>query len=64
MIEAGYGPAPGLPAGVLERRPGPDRALALAGCFGPFRLAGQSWSIRRGGGFWCRAGDDRVTLRA
>jgi hypothetical protein len=64
LIVAGYGPARGLPAGVLERRPGPNRARALLACFGPFRLAGTEWTIRHGGGLWCNSGDNTVTLKA
>ncbi len=54
VIDAGYKSAPGLPAGVLERRPGPNLAATLARCFAPFKLAGEQWAIRRGGGFWCQ----------
>jgi len=36
--------------GIYVRRPGPDPAPWMGGCFGPFRLGGQTWEIRRGGG--------------
>jgi hypothetical protein len=49
--------------GVLERRLGPDPAPWMKLCFGPFRLAGLSWRIARGGGFWCRAGVASDTMR-
>jgi hypothetical protein len=63
LIGAGYGPRRGLPVGVLERRPGPNRATALLACFGPFQLVRIEWTIRRGGGLWCRSGRDTITLR-
>ena len=62
VIAVGYAPVRGLPAGILARRPGPDRASALGGCFGPFELARASWTIRHGGGFWCRRAADTVAL--
>jgi hypothetical protein len=49
--------------GVLERRPGPDPALWMRNCFGPFRIAGESWRIARGGGFWCRPDGHGDVLR-
>jgi hypothetical protein len=64
LIAAGYGPASGLPAGVLVRRPGRNRAAPLLSCFGPFELAGVTWTIRRGGGFWCPQGADRIWLQS
>jgi hypothetical protein len=64
VIEAGYRPTPQLPSGVLERRPGPNRAAALAGCFGPFLIAGRQWTIGAGGGLWCRSGPAAVLMRA
>lgn len=40
--------------GFLARRPGPDPAPWMRDCFGPFRVAGRSFRIDRGGGFWCQ----------
>lgn len=62
VIDAGYEPAAGLPSGLLKRRPGADRAARLAACFGPFRLAGATWTIRAGGGFWCRGSGPVIAL--
>jgi hypothetical protein len=62
VIAAGYRTESRLPSGVLERRPGPNRAATLARCFAPFELAGQQWTIRRGGGFWCQAAPAVMTL--
>jgi hypothetical protein len=62
VIQTGYRPAPGLPPGVLERRPGPNTAAALSACFGPFHWAGATWTIRRGGGFWCQKGPQSMVL--
>jgi hypothetical protein len=63
VIEAGYGPAPGLPPGFLARRSGPNEAAALRDCFGPFELGGRDWEIRDGGGLWCRDGNGAIELR-
>jgi hypothetical protein len=41
--------------GIFVRRPGPDPAPWMSRCFGPFHIAGVSWRIARGGGFWCRS---------
>ncbi len=49
--------------GILQRRPGPDPAPWMRDCFGPFRVAGAEWKIRRGGGFWCRPGGRADELR-
>jgi hypothetical protein len=62
LIAAGYAPAPGLPPGVVKRRPGPNLAGALSRCFGPFHLAGGAWSIRAGGGFWCETSPGVISL--
>jgi len=62
VIEAKYARSGAVPEGFLARRPGPDPAPWMAGCFGPFDLAGSSWRINRGGGFWCREGQS-LTLR-
>jgi hypothetical protein len=48
---------------VYERRPGPDPAPWMRRCFGPFRTAGVTWRIARGGGFWCRVAAGSATLR-
>jgi hypothetical protein len=64
VIAAGYRTAPGLPPGALERRAGSNRAAALASCFAPFDDAGQTWTIRRGGGFWCQTSPDVMALGA
>lgn len=62
VIAVGYRPAPGLGTGVLERRPGPDRAAVLASCFAPFQLGGDAWTIRHGGGFWCQTARGVIML--
>jgi hypothetical protein len=49
--------------GAYEPRPGPDPAPWMARCFGPFRIAGASWRIAAGGGFWCRSRPGGSTLR-
>jgi hypothetical protein len=54
IIDAGYQAAPGYPAGVLIRRPGPNLASRFGGCFGPFTLGGAQFDIRGGGGLWCQ----------
>lgn len=53
----------GAPAGVLVRRPGPERAAWMRHCFGPFAAAGASFRIRRGGGFWCSFSRDQLQLK-
>jgi hypothetical protein len=55
--------APYVSPGVLALRDGPDPAPWLRFCFGPFDIAGAKWSIRRGGGFWCRPGGRGALLR-
>ncbi len=62
VMAAGYASVPGLPSGILERRPGINRAAALAACFGPFHLAGATFEIRAGGGFWCRGAGQSISL--
>ena len=39
---------------LLVRRRGPERSPWMRGCFGPFEVAGASFRINHGGGFWCR----------
>lgn len=56
VIRARYRAATGLPAGLLERRAGPEPAAWMRSCFGPFNVAGTELRIRRGGGFWCSRG--------
>ena len=53
VVRAKYRPATGIPAGLYARRPGPDPAPWMRFCFGPFEVAGQSFRINEGGGFWC-----------
>jgi hypothetical protein len=53
VIAARYVAQPGLPEGVLGRRPGPEQAAWMRHCFGPFKAAGASFRIHHGGGFWC-----------
>ncbi len=53
VIAARYVAQPGLPEGVLGRRPGPEQAPWMRDCFGPFAAGGASFRIRHGGGFWC-----------
>jgi hypothetical protein len=62
VIAARYVPAPGLPPGVLERRPGPEQDAWMRDCFGPFAAAGASFRIRHGGGFWCSLSPDQLQL--
>ncbi len=62
VIEAKYARSASVPEGFLARRPGPDPAPWMGRCFGPFPLAGASFSINRGGGFWCRE-RELLTLR-
>jgi hypothetical protein len=50
-------------AGFYVRRPGPDPAPWMRDCFAPFHIATLSWSIRRGGGFWCRPGGRGTVMR-
>lgn len=54
VIDANYGDRGNAPEDFRERRPGRNRASWMARCFGPFRLAGSTWRINHGGGFWCR----------
>jgi hypothetical protein len=63
VIKSGYGPQQAPVLGLLERSPGPPRSPWMRHCFGPFELAGKSFDIRRGGGFWCASGTDGLTLR-
>jgi hypothetical protein len=53
VIAARYVAQPGLPRGVLGRRPGPERGAWMRHCFGPFSAGGARFRIRHGGGFWC-----------
>jgi len=64
VIEARYGSSPAAPAGLVERRPGPERAAWMRECFGPFALRGAALRINRGGGFWCASprARDELTL--
>ncbi|HLM87006.1 MAG TPA: hypothetical protein VK272_12540 [Solirubrobacteraceae bacterium] len=62
VIAARYAPEPGLPQGVLGRRPGPERASWMRNCFGPFAAGGASFRIHRGGGFWCSFSPDHLQL--
>ena len=63
VIRAGYRQAPGPPPGFLARDPSGSRAPWMRDCFGPFDAAGTEFGIRRGGGFWCREGDEVLRLR-
>jgi len=62
VIAERYVAEPGLPHGVLGRRPGPERAAWMRDCFGPFTAGGVSFRIRRGGGFWCSFARDSLQL--
>jgi hypothetical protein len=62
VIGARYRAAPGLPQGVLERRPGPERETWMRNCFGPFAVRGVGFRIRHGGGFWCSFSPNRLAL--
>jgi hypothetical protein len=65
VIDARYAPTQDSALtgrGILERRPGAERAPWMRTCFGPFRFAGMHFEIRHGGGFWCRDGT-RIALR-
>jgi hypothetical protein len=53
VISARYAAEPGLPQGLLGRRPGPEQDSWMRDCFGPFAAGGASFRIHRGGGFWC-----------
>jgi hypothetical protein len=64
VIAARYVAEPGLPAGVLARRPGPEQAGWMRDCFGPFSTAGASLRIRHGGGFWCSFAPAHLSLVA
>ena len=57
VLEARYRPTDNVPSEYWERRPGPERDAWMRRCFGPFPVAGTSFRIDRGGGFWCRAGE-------
>ncbi|HEY3960333.1 MAG TPA: hypothetical protein VGL68_07475 [Solirubrobacteraceae bacterium] len=62
VIAARYVSEPGLPQGVMGRRPGPEQAAWMRHCFGPFPAAGASFRIHRGGGFWCSFSPERLKL--
>jgi hypothetical protein len=62
VIAARYVSEPGLPQGVMGRRPGPEKAAWMRHCFGPFPTAGASFLIHRGGGFWCSFSPERLKL--
>jgi hypothetical protein len=62
VIAARYAPEPGLPFGILGRRPGPVQATWMNYCFGPFVAGGASFRIHHGGGFWCSFEPDRLRL--
>jgi hypothetical protein len=62
VIQARYAPMPGLPQGVLGRRPGPEQASWMRYCFAPFRAGGASFRIHHGGGFWCSFAPGRLQL--
>lgn len=49
--------------GAFVRRPGPDPAPWIDRCFAPFHIAGATWRIRSGGGFWCLTRPRGSTLR-
>jgi hypothetical protein len=49
--------------GAFVRRSGPDPAPWMARCFGPFDIAGTTWRIASGGGFWCRTQPGGSVLR-
>ncbi len=53
VILSHYASEPGLPQGVLGRRPGPESAAWMRYCFGPFNAGEASFRIHHGGGFWC-----------
>jgi hypothetical protein len=62
VIAARYTAEPGVPPGMLGRRPGPERAAWMRYCFGPFAAGGASFRIRHGGGFWCSLGNGVMQL--
>jgi hypothetical protein len=62
VIEARYAVEPGLPEGILGRRPGPERAAWMRYCFGPFVAGGVSFRIHHGGGFWCSFSANHLQL--
>jgi hypothetical protein len=62
VIAARYVAEPGLPQGVMGRRPGPEQAAWMRHCFGPFPAAGVSFRIHRGGGFWCSFSPQHLKL--
>jgi hypothetical protein len=55
VVAARYEAKPGVPGGLLARRPGPEAESWMRTCFGPFTAGGVPWRIGRGGGFWCQA---------
>jgi hypothetical protein len=62
VIAARYVAEPGLPPGVMGRRPGPEQAAWMRHCFGPFPAAESSFRIHRGGGFWCSFAPAHLSL--
>jgi hypothetical protein len=62
VIAARYASQPGLPQGVMGRRPGPEGAAWMRHCFGPFPAGGASFRIHHGGGFWCSLSPERLKL--
>jgi hypothetical protein len=62
VTAARYVAEPGLPKGVLGRRPGPEQAAWMRHCFGPFAAGGADFRISHGGGFWCSFEPDRLRL--
>lgn len=62
VIRARYVAKPGLPRGVLARRPGPEQATWMRYCFSPFTAGGASFRIHRGGGFWCSFAPGQLRL--
>lgn len=62
VILARYMTMPGLPEGVLGRRPGPEPAAWMRHCFGPFAGGGVSFRIHHGGGFWCSFSPEHLSL--
>ena len=62
VIAARYVAEPGLPKDVLGRRPGPEQAVWMRHCFGPFAAGGASFRIFHGGGFWCSVEPGRLRL--
>lgn len=62
VITARYVAQPGLPEGLLGRRPGPEKAGWMRDCFGPFTAGEASFRIHRGGGFWCSFSPNQLQL--